>query len=149
MLPTVGFGGGHEQAVVRADERAAALGLDCNLAILPDVQVDDSQRDRVAARIRHAVRQEQGPGHDVERTNEMGDVDDRAVRRDIGHHGVADADPLVAQAEVAEKDDLPGLRRHSRRSSHLAVARCNRRRAGPLLPPGGDETTALVCDVRA
>jgi hypothetical protein len=79
----------------------------------------------------------------------MREVDDRAARSDVRQDRMADADPLVAQAEVAEKCDLSGLRRHSGRSIPFAGPRCNRRRAKSELPPGRDQAVAFVCHSRA
>ena len=67
--------------------------------------VDDAEYDGVLGDVLHRIRQEDRAGRDLERADEMREVDDRALRRDPAHHGVTQPDPLVAETEVAQEDD--------------------------------------------
>ena len=94
-----------EQPVVRADEHSAR----------PRSRRRGRGRGRRSGRRRRARRlfgdvgQRVGQQHrarrDVQRTDAVREIDDRAGRRDPVDNGVAHADPLVPVAEVGQEDD--------------------------------------------
>jgi hypothetical protein len=93
-------------------------GLERDVAVAADARVDDREQDRVRPHVRERVDEQHRAAADVERRHAVREVDDRARRRDAVHDGVADADPLVAVAEVGEEDDR-ATGRHADRVWHL------------------------------
>jgi hypothetical protein len=106
------FPRGSEDSVVRTHQVATTLELDRDVAILPNIRINDRKHDRILGDVGHRVGEEKRSGEHVERWDEMGEVDDRTSRRDPVQDRMRDSDPLVAQAEVAEEDDGSRDRRH-------------------------------------
>ena len=98
---------GDQEPVVRPDEQAPALRLERDVAVLAHVRIDDRDDDGVLVDVRQRVDEEQCSGQHVERRHAVREIDDATRGRNAAHHGMADADPLVAVAEIGRTDDRP------------------------------------------